>query len=425
MLFQFPPIIEAGIALGKYAPVYSSAGIPLGIARDAVTGRFAAHAVGVMANSSIPINPLVIPLQGIQMYQTYRGFQAVQGGLQAIKTSIGVLQATTAVIGVGVAAGVALSAVNLYQTLKLKKAVEELKLTVENGFLDLNRALKEQGKEIIAAIQEVAQDIKFEQHRLILVKAYGLFTKAIERLYLAIQIQDVNRRNSEIDATRGMLFEALADYTNPLLLEEISAPALLRRQECSWAIEQTIIVTYQMQSELSAVSDRLSFLQNKIRTNCVTVIENSNSQDELEFIYPEISRIYDHDLMILESWQNQTDWIRSLPSQELKLLQSSDFDNYNYNPNDINTKLESITVNSEPAELILYQDLIEKYNPLSLHHQLLFMMDSNLRRDAELYISERAKIAGHQSLNQANLPIASNLAIANLFLYFQLRDDAE
>jgi hypothetical protein len=61
----------------------------------------------------------------------------------------------------------------------------------------------------------------------------------------------------------------------------------------------------------------------------VTVIENSNSQDELEFIYPEISRIHDHDLMILESWQNQTDWIRSLLSQELKLLPSSDFGNYN------------------------------------------------------------------------------------------------
>jgi hypothetical protein len=397
MLFQFPPIIEAGIAVGKYLPVLSSTGIPLGLARDAATGQFVGHAVGMMANSSIPINPLVIPLQGIQMYQTYQGFQAVQGGLQAIKASVGVLQATTAVIGVGVAAGVALSAVNLYQTLKLKKAVEELKLTVENGFLDLNRALKEQGDEIIAVIQEVAQDIKFEQHRLILVKAYGLFTKAIERLYLAIQIQDFNRRNSEIDATRGMLFEALADYTNPLLLEEISAPALLRRQECAWAIEQTIIVTYQMQSELSAVSDRLSFLQNKIRTNCVTVIENSNSQDELEFIYPEISRIYDHDLMILESWQNQTDWIRSLPSQELKLLQSSDF--CNYNPNDINTKLESTTGTSEPAELILYQDLLKKYTPLSLHHQLLLMMDSNLRREAELYISERAKIAGHQVLN--------------------------
>lgn len=48
-----------------------------------------------------------------QMYQMHRGFQAVQA-------SLGVLQTTTAVIGVGTVAGVALSAVNLWQTLKLR-----------------------------------------------------------------------------------------------------------------------------------------------------------------------------------------------------------------------------------------------------------------------------------------------------------------
>lgn len=178
-----------------------------------------------------------------------------------------------------------------------------------------------------------------------------------------------------------------------------------------------------MQDELSAVSDRLSFLQDKIRTNCVTIIENCNSQDELEFIYPEISRIHDHDIMILESWQNQTDCMRSLPSQELKLLQSSNF--ADYNPNAINTKSASITVTLELPELILYQELLKKYAPISLYHQLLFMMDSSRRREAELYITERAKIAGYQALNQANLPVASNLVIANIYLYFQLRDDTE
>jgi len=37
-----------------------------------------------------------------------------------LQTTVGVLQATTAVIGVGTTAGVALSAVNLHQTLKLE-----------------------------------------------------------------------------------------------------------------------------------------------------------------------------------------------------------------------------------------------------------------------------------------------------------------
>ena len=108
---------------------------------------------------------------------------------------------------------------------------------------------------VIQLIEQVAQDIKFEQHRTVLIRAYGLFVQAINRLRSAMQLQDISRRNAEIDAARGMLFEALADYTNPHLLAETCAPGQLRRLECSWAIEQAIITTYQIQNEVSAVSD--------------------------------------------------------------------------------------------------------------------------------------------------------------------------
>ncbi len=427
MLFQFPSFIEVGIAAGKYVPVLSSAGIPLGIARDAATGQFVSHAVGVLGNGGVLLNPLTVPLQlatgGAQMYQMHRGFQSVHAGLQTLQASVGVLQATTAVIGIGVAAGVALSAVNLYQTLKLRKAVERLELTVENGFLDLKKALKDQGSEIITIIQEVAQDIKFEQHRVILVKAYGLFIKAIDRLRSAIRLQDVNRRNAEIDAARGMLFESLADYTNPQLLEEISAPGQLRRQECAWAIEQTIISTYQIQNELSVVSDRLSCLQNKIRTDAVRVIESCATEDELDFLFPEMTRIRHHDLVILESWQNQSDWMRTLSSEELKLLQSMDTSSTDANVPS-NSK-DCLTTLAEPPELLLYQELQQKSHPQSLLKQLLFMMNSNLRQDDELYISQQAALLGHQSLDPSNLQQASDLTVANLYWYFKFKDDSE
>src|SRR6478672_10704674 len=112
MLFQFSPAIQAGLAAGKYAQVLTSSGVPLSIARDATTGQFVGHAVGLLSNSGIPLNPLAVPLQlatsGAQMYQMHKGFTAVQAGLQTLQASVGVLQATTAVIGVGVAAGVAL-----------------------------------------------------------------------------------------------------------------------------------------------------------------------------------------------------------------------------------------------------------------------------------------------------------------------------
>ncbi|EAZ92298.1 hypothetical protein [Crocosphaera chwakensis] len=420
MLFQFSPLIEAGIAAGKYAPVMSS-GVPIGLARDVATGQFVAHAQGLINTVGMPLNPLISPIQllssGAQMYQTHRGFQVVQQGLQSLQASVGVLQATTAVIGVGVAAGVALSAVNLYHTLKLRKAVERLEINVENGFIDLKQVLKDQGREIIQLIEEVAQDIKFEQHRLILVKAYGLFTKALDRLRSALYLQDLSRRNAEIDAARGMLFEALADYTNPQLLEEISAPGILRRAECAWGIEQTIIATYQMQGELSVVGDRLESLQGKIRQDTVKLVESLETEDELDFLFPEISRIRHHDLVVIESWQTQNDWIKALPSEDLKLLQSADFSQTDIPPNA--SQQESQLILSEPLELSLYKDLQEKSHPGSLRDQLLFMMDSNLRQNAESYISQQASLLGHETLALSNLQIASHLTIANLYWYFK------
>jgi hypothetical protein len=336
---------------------------------------------------------------------------------------LGVLQATTAVIGVGVAAGVALSAVNLYQTLKLKKAVERLEVKVDNGFIDLKQALKDQGAEVRQLIEQVAQDIKFEQHRLVLIRAYGLFNQAMHRLQISMNLQDVNRRNAEIDAARGMLFEALADYTNPQLLEETCSAGQLRRLECAWAIDQTIIATYRVQNEFAAVSDRLSSLQHKIRQDSITVIERCETEDELDFLFPELTRIHDHDLAVLDSWQNHVDWMRSLPPSELQLLQSADLGNSELT--DSKEAIADTTANSLPPEQLLYENLKQKSHPPSLHDQLLFMMKPDLRRDSEAYITQQAAIAGYKTLVPVNLQKASDLAVANLYWYFKVRDESK
>lgn len=121
MLFQFTSAIQAAIEAGNYVQVFNSAGVPLSLARDASTGKFVAQAVGMMAQNT-PLAPLFSPVQmamgAAQMYQTHQGFAAVQVGLQSIQSSLGVLQATTAFIGVGTVAVGVLSAVNLQQTLK-------------------------------------------------------------------------------------------------------------------------------------------------------------------------------------------------------------------------------------------------------------------------------------------------------------------
>jgi len=419
MKFVFPAAVQAAIEAGKYVQVFTSAGVPIGMARDAATGQFAAHAVGAIVNNS-PLAPLVLPLQlvigGVQMYQNHRGFQAIQA-------SLGVLQATTAVIGVGVAAGVALSALNLHQTLKLKKAVERLEVKVENGFINLEQLLKYQGAEIKQQISEVVEKMTFENHRLVLVRAYGLFTQAIQRMRSALQLQDINRRNAEIDAARGMLFEALADYRNPHLLEETCAAGQLRRLECSWAIEQSIIGTYQVQNEFGAAGDRLSQLQQQIRQDGLTVIAGCDSDDELDFLFPEITRIHNHDLAALDTWQNQIDWIKSLSQSELKELESADFSKSDLAV--MGDKNSATTALAIPDEQLFYENLRPKSHFYSLRTQLELMLAPQQRQEYEDYIIKQGEIAGHKSLVSSNLEKASDFAIANLFYYFRVRDESE
>ena len=421
MLFQFTSAIQAAIEAGKYVQVFTSAGVPIGLARDASTGRFVAQAVGMMAQNT-PLSPLFSPVQmamgAAQMYQTHQGFAAVQVGLQSIQSSLGVLQATTAFIGVGTVAVSVLSAVNLQQTLKLRKEVGQLRIEVKDGFIDLKQALKDQGAEIRELIEQVAIDVDFKNHRTILVRAYGLFTQALHRLRSAMQIQDTSRRNSEIDGARGMLFQALADYDNRELLEVTCSAGQLRRLECAWAIEQAIISTYQLQSEPAAVCDRLSHLQAKIRIDAQNVINNCETEDELNFLFPELTRIHNHDLAALASWQNQIDWMQSLPSSELKLLESADF-----SANELTKNTD--TNDLIPLEQVCYENLYQKSHFSSLVDQLSMMFTSVLRQEYKNYITQQAVIAHHKSLVPSNLEKASDLAVANLYWYFKVRDKSE
>jgi len=113
---------------------------------------------------------------------------------------------------------------------------------------------------------------------------------------------------------------ALADYSNAQLMDELSAPGYLRRAECAWSIEQTLIMTYQIQNELGAVCDRLDSLQQRIRQDELAVIDRATSEEETEFLFPEIARISSHDLTALEVWKAQAGWMHMLPASERALF---------------------------------------------------------------------------------------------------------
>ncbi len=78
-----------------------------------------------------------------------------------------------------------------------------------------------------------------------------------------------------------------------------------------------------------------------------------------------------------------------------------------------------------PPEQLLYENLKQKSHPASLRDQLQLMMAPNLRQEFESYISQQSAIAGYKTLVPANLQKASNLAVANLYWYFRVRDESE
>jgi hypothetical protein len=49
-------------------------------------------------------------------------------------------------------------------------------------------------------------------------------------------------------------------------------------------------------------------------------------------------------------------------------------------------------------------------------------MKPDLRRESESYISQQAENLGHKALVPANLQQASDLAIANLYWYFKVKE---
>lgn len=421
MPFIFPLLIQAGIAAGQYVVAQNAAGVAFGMARDKATGRFVGHAVSILSNGGIPFNPVSVPLQFAQMYQTHRGFQAVQVGLQGIQANISVLQTMTALTGVGVAANLAISAVSLWQILKLREDVKLQRLEMREGFLDLKQVFKDQGVEITQKINEAVQTIEFRQHRQALAQAYGRFLEATELMESAMFCKDLNIRNSDLANARQILTEAIADYKNPHLLPKANAVTQLRRSQCVWAIDQTIAVTYQLQNQSEALSNRLGQLQDEIRQDILKVVDLvdlSESEDELEIIFPEITRIHEQDLVVLKLWQDQVDWQRSLSLSEQALLQEVEVSQPEMMEASVTASLEI------PLEQLLYKTLHQKSHFSALCDALRLMMRTETRSQYETYINQQAESEGHKALVVTNLQKMSALSVANLYWYFYSRDEA-
>lgn len=439
--YVFVKEIQKRIDSGELEQVVNGFGQLIGSVRVKKTGRFAGLAIQAVCQG----NPLVMPVQLIStifstgalvilnhfehdetrkvikfgneeirddLKNVQKAVDGIAGMMKQIQQTLGVLQASTALIGVGIVANFAISAVSLQQILKLREDVRQMRVEIKDGFIDLKKALKDQGEEILDRIDEVAQDIKFEQHRIVLIRAYGKFLEATKLVQSAVACENIEIRDKDLANARQILVESLADYRNPHLLSETSPLGKLRRMECSWAIEQTIIMTYQIQQQSGAVIHRLNNLQASIRQDIVDVSNSVRSQAEIDCIYPEIRRICTQDLSVLSSWQDQAEWIQSLPASDLKLLESSELSSV---PLEITSSLNELEV----PEQEIYDDIKPKSHFDSLRDQLQLMAMPELRLKYEHYVVEKAQSSGHKALKLEVLNQSSDMAIANLYHYFQ------
>lgn len=383
----------------------------------------AANTIASFTPASVILCP-VLSVAG-QMYGGYVGMQAqeaqylwqqsVDNNLISIKNSVAVLESTTALIGLGTGAGATISAVNLYQTIKLRQDVKELKLKIHAGFIDLKEALKDQSEEVIRQIDRVADDIEYRHHQTILALAYGKFIQAVNWLRDTLRLTDPTARIASFVNIQGKLVDALADYTNPQIYKHNSAVGRLRRMECAWAIYQTITTIYQLQGASDIVSDRLSSLQRQIREELVHLINLCESQEELDFLFPEITRIHNHDLAALKLWQEQVDLMRSLSPEDLKELENACSEKLLA----ANNQKQELTALAEPPEQLLYNQLREKSHFLSLRDQLRFVIQPESRKEHESYISQQAKNSNYHGLAPSNWQEITDLTVANLYWYFK------
>ena len=404
MQVAFSATGQALLASGKLRYMMSKTGEMLPNLVDVETGK-----IFEVARLIKDFNPVAVPFDLImdvaQMVQTDRGFQKTYQMIGTLQQSLGVLQTTTAFIGAGVAVTGVLAAVNLYQTLQLREDVKQLRKELNNGFLDIKQVLTSQHSEILQRIDQTA----FVARRRELERAYARFAEAKRIVGLALECQNLNARDRHLANVVQTMGESLAIYSDPHLMPEMNAAGKLRRFECAWTIEQTIALVFQLHNEPIAASRCISDLQNNIKQNTLSVVATCQSQAELDFIFPEITRIHHQDLQVLESWQTQIDVMQALSPGELQQL-----------PNLSVEEFETIEpeILQIPPEEALYETLRSQTDFRGLRDQLRFMIKPESRQEYEVAINHLAPKAGYSALVPSTWQDASDLTVANLYWYF-------
>jgi hypothetical protein len=415
MNYSFSAANQILLRAGKLVQATTADGRLLPQLRDVATGRIVEIA---KATTEFSLESIAAPAQlvmgPIQMLQTHLGFQKTYKMLDTLQKSVAVLQGTTAVIGVGTVAGVALSGVNLYQTLKIRKNLQKIDLKIDR-VLD---CISSESEDIRQRIDRVTEDVEFRHHRTILERAYGQFQQALESLKNMLQIQESYDRAIHLAQISAILIQALADYKNPQIYSKnTNAPARIRRYECAWQMEQAIAMIFVWQGQFASASNQMQQLRKNIHQDTWDIISCCETEEELDFIYPELKRIYTHDLPVLEEWHFQIDYLKTAPKEELEAIKTVT------DASETEILEVETSVENQLIEKIQYEQLKETSHFLALRDQLKCTINPEARKEYETYISERSPHHGYRSLAASNWKEVSDITVANLYWYLKLKDN--
>lgn len=164
--------------------------------------------------------------------------------------------------------------------------------------------------------------------------------------------------------------------------------------------------------------DRLTALNTTIRKDAVATLDQAETIDELDFLFPELTRIHDHDLVAISAWNDHIEWSKTLSDEEMKQLNALEIEGIE------SSSIAEDSSDDKPIEYSVYEDAKSNFVPQALYDSLVYSFSPELRQKGEEYISERAALESLSAFSPQNLRKASPLAVANLELYFAIRDES-
>ena len=189
--------------------------------------------------------------------------------------------------------------------------------------------------------------------------------------------------------------------------------ARLRRLECCWAIEQALVLTFQLREQYKAVVDRLSQLRSHIAQAAIDLL-NIATPEEVAFLVPELMRIYNADLEVIQSWIDHADWISTLSQDELLELPSDSAPALK-----LESETQSLDLEAVPAEVVLYESWTQKMPQAAIQDATILMFNPDLRLPMIEEIQIAARQKNYHALNADNLQSVSDPTLANLKQYFR------